>query len=244
MLYYDTHCHIDLGNGIEEIIDEIENEKIYVIAVTNLPVLYDKLDKTLSSKYIRPSLGFHPELVFKYRNLIPKLWEYLEKTRYIGEIGLDFNKNTTKEDKEVQINFLKELFKRCNLTERKIISIHSRGAEREIEDILIDDFNGVLIFHWYTGGIKVMETFLETGAYFSVNKAMTNSKSGKKIIKNIPLDRILIETDFPFAENSENKYKKIILDEIIFEISQIKHISIFEAQKILSNNFKMVIKGK
>lgn len=243
MVYYDTHCHIDLTNNIEEIIKEIEDEQIYVLAMTNLPVLFNSLQNNLSSKYIRVSLGFHPELVFKYKNLIPEMWKYLDKTKYIGEVGLDFSKNINQSDKEVQIEFFKELINRCNSIEKKILSIHSRGAENEIEAILNDKFNGTLIFHWYTGKITVMEKLLKNNVYFSVNKAMTQSNSGKKIIKNIPLPRMLLETDFPFIKTSENKYKKYLLDEIIYEIANLKNTSIIEIQNTLSNNFKIIIKN-
>lgn len=244
MMYYDAHCHIDLGDNIQEIINESEHEKIYILAMTNLPVLFDKLDKSLSSKYIRACLGFHPELVFKYKFLIPKMWEFLERTKYIGEVGLDFEKNTTIEEKEVQIKFLKELIRRCNSAERKILSLHSRGAEKEIEAIIKNNFNGTLIFHWYSGGITVMKNLLKNGAYFSINKAMVNSKSGKRLIENIPLNRILIETDFPFVNRLKKKYEKSMLDEIIYEIAEIKKMDILEISNILSNNFKLVIKGK
>lgn len=242
MMYYDTHCHIDLGDNIQEIINESEHEKIYILAMTNLPILFDKLDKSLSSKYIRACLGFHPELVFKYKFLIPKMWEYLERTKYIGEVGLDFKKNTTIEEKEVQIEFLKELISRCNSTERKILSLHSRAAEKEVDAIIKNNFNGTLIFHWYSGGVTIMKNLLKKGAYFSINKAMTNSKSGKNIIKNIPLNKILLETDFPFVKTTETKYKKLVLDQIIFEISKIKNITTIETEKILSDNFKFIIK--
>lgn len=243
-MYYDTHCHIDLGDNIQEIINEAEHEKIYILAMTNLPVLFDKLDKSLYSKYIRTCLGFHPELVFKYKFLIPKMWEHLERTKYIGEVGLDFKSNTIKENREIQVKFFRELIHRCHSSERKIISIHSRGAEKEIEAILRDKFNGVLIFHWYTGGITTMKSLLKKGAYFSINKAMVNSKSGKKLIENIPSNRILIETDFLFVNRLKKKYEKSMLDEIIYEIAQIKRIDILEISNTLSNNFKSVIKGK
>ena len=87
---YDTHCHLDLLKNQADIISKIEEFKIYTIAVTNLPVLYKKLQVNITSKYIRPALGFHPELILKYKHHIPQMWDLLDEARYIGEVGLDF----------------------------------------------------------------------------------------------------------------------------------------------------------
>ena len=64
---YDTHIHLDLFKNQDELIKEIEDNKIYTIAVTNLPILFTKLNNRLSSKYIKPALGLHPELLFEYQ---------------------------------------------------------------------------------------------------------------------------------------------------------------------------------
>ena len=60
---YDTHFHLDLHKDRNSVITEIENQKIYTIAVTNLPDLYRRESIEIASKYIRFSLGFHPELL-------------------------------------------------------------------------------------------------------------------------------------------------------------------------------------
>ena len=66
---YDTHFHLDLFENIQEMIDNIERNQTYTIAVTNLPILYKKLNGILNHKYLKPAIGFHPELVSaKYIN--------------------------------------------------------------------------------------------------------------------------------------------------------------------------------
>ena len=55
-------------------VNEIERNHIFTIAVTNLPILYSKLKNRINSKFIRPALGFHPELLFQYQKYIPDMF--------------------------------------------------------------------------------------------------------------------------------------------------------------------------
>lgn len=87
---YDTHCHIDLLKNIDSVIDNINNQAIYTIAVTNLPPLFVSLKNKINSQYIRIALGFHPELIEDYKHHIPQMWDLLPDARYIGEVGLDY----------------------------------------------------------------------------------------------------------------------------------------------------------
>ena len=68
---FDTHFHLDLQNDRTAAIREIEEKQLYTIAVTNLPDLYRKEAAEIASKYIRFALGFHPELVSKYKGQTP-----------------------------------------------------------------------------------------------------------------------------------------------------------------------------
>ena len=144
---YDTHLHLDLFKCKDNIIQEIEEHRIYTIAVTNLPVLFKKLKDNLSSKYIRPALGFHPELLLQYKQHIPQMWDSLSETRYIGEVGLDFK--TGGEFKELQFSFFEELIERCDKLGQKILTIHSRQSANEVVSIIGASFNGKVIMHWY-----------------------------------------------------------------------------------------------
>ncbi len=239
-ILFDTHSHIDLLKDFDETIVKIEDKKIYTIAVTNLPPLYTKLNSRLNSKYIKPALGFHPELIEQYQKYIPEMWDLLPKAKYIGEIGLDFK--IASNSKKLQINFFEELIFRCNDLGKKILTIHSRGSADEVVSIIGDRFNGKYILHWYSGRIITMNKAILNGAYFSVNYAMFNSESGKKIIKNIPDNRLLIESDAPFIKLNKNKYFNTTdIEKIIIKLAEIRNISIDDMSIILSNNFKNIL---
>lgn len=213
---YDTHFHLDLQKDRTTAIREIEENRIYTIAVTNLPDLYRKESGEIASKYIRFALGFHPELIHQYKGQIPLMWELLPEARYIGEVGLDFVDVTHKNE---QLVFFSELIERCRYDNNKIITIHSRLAVRQVLDIIGDNFRFKPILHWFTGSKKELLNAIEKGFYFSVNKSMMNTKKFQSMLALIPKERLLLETDSPFISfpyshhNTLNKICQLIKEE-------------------------------
>lgn len=236
---YDTHLHLDLFENQEKLIKEIEDNKVYTIAVTNLPILFTKLNNKISSKYIRPALGLHPELIFKYKHHIPQMWEQLDKTRYIGEVGLDYKKGS--HYKDLQISFFTELIDKCNNYEDKILTVHSRGSADDVVSIVGKDFKGKVILHWYSGSKTTLKKAIENGLSFSVNYSMVKSKSGKELIKLIPLDRLLLETDAPFVRFNNHSFSIVEINKTVEELALILNINYFDISRILWYNFKKLI---
>lgn len=237
---YDTHFHLDLFDSREKIIKEIDDNQIYTIAVTNLPVLYTKLNESLSSKFIRPALGFHPELLNQYKHLIPQMWSLLSETRYIGEVGLDFK--TGKTYKELQISFFSELIERCNILGNKILTIHSRQSASEVVSIIGGDFKGKVILHWYSGNKSTLKKAIDNGYYFSINYSMVNSNSSKELIKHIPLERLLLETDAPFIKFNDKPFSMLAIKDIVKGLALILNLEQMDMTTILWTNFKTLIK--
>ena len=106
MKYIDTHFHLDLMPSPEKTLNEIESKKIYTIAVTNAPSVFEfSYELAKNKKYIRAALGLHPQLMIERANELQLFNELLPKTRYVGEIGLDFG-GLSQREKELQ----KEIF--------------------------------------------------------------------------------------------------------------------------------------
>lgn len=236
---YDTHFHFDLQESKGEVLKEIENNQIYTIAVTNLPPLYEKLKKEVNCKFMRVALGFHPELIGQYQKYIPDMWRLLPDVKYVGEVGIDLKMG--KESRNLQLSFFEELIHRCNTFGNKVLSVHSRAAASEVMSIIGENFNGKIILHWYSGTKKDQEQAISKGHYFSVNYAMLNSESGRKIINNIPNDKILLETDSPFTSVNGHAYKPSEIKKIVEGIAIIKNKEIKVMQNILWDNFVKLI---
>lgn len=237
---YDTHFHLDLFESPEELIREIEINQIYTIAVTNLPVLFTKLNNSLSSKFIKPALGFHPELLNQYKHQIPQMWSMLNETRYIGEVGLDFK--TGKAFQELQISFFTELIERCNILGDKILTIHSRQSANEIVSIIGSEFKGKVILHWYSGNKTTLKKAIDNGYYFSINYSMVNSNTSKELIKLIPVQRLLLETDAPFVKFNNKPFSMLSIQDIVIELANILKLDQAKMISILWMNFKALIK--
>ncbi|WP_419698123.1 TatD family hydrolase [Mucilaginibacter sp. NFX135] len=236
---HDTHAHIDLMADPDSTVLEIENRKIYTIAVTNLPVLYRQLNSKVSSRFIRPALGFHPELLAKFAKDIPQMWDSLEQAKYIGEVGIDLK--VAKDSQALQVNFFEELVQRCHQLGGKILTIHSRGAAQHVVNIIGHDFNGKFILHWYSGGLETLDQAVTNGAYISVNYAMTCSASGRRIIQFVPKTRLLLESDAPFVNVKGKCYDTLSVALIVEQIASIKRLSVQEISIQLHENFKRLI---
>ncbi len=193
----DVHCHFDMMPNPEAYVRQKEEMGNVVIGMTNLPSHFQMGQPYIMHyKHIRLGLGFHPLLAAENKNELPLFKRMVDETSYIGEIGLDFSREGYA-SKEEQIIVLKEILTTLR-GKRKIVSVHSRRAEKELLRLLIEYKIENVIFHWYSGSVNLIPAILERGYYFSINEAMTLSHSGKSIIEKIPRDRILMETDAPF----------------------------------------------
>ncbi len=236
----DTHCHIDLYKNPKVILDICENKGITVFSMTNLPSHFEMgLPFFQSKKYVRMALGMHPLYAALHKNEFLIFEKYLTKTSYIGEIGLDFSKEGIK-TKDIQIASFNRILKLVS-DKKKILSLHSRKAEKEVFELLIQYKIKNAIFHWYSGGLNLIKNISDAGYYFSINPAMIKSISGQKIISKIPKNNVLTETDGPFINKGNEPLLPGEIEEIIIYLSKIWNITIDEVQNIININFRRLV---
>ena len=198
----DTHFHLDLMENMKSFIREFNNSNTGVIAVGTTPRAYEREKQFCSGvDNIRVGLGFHPQLVAERESEIDLFLWLVESSRYIGEIGLDFNSAYIASQKQ-QLSCFQRIAKTCADKGNKVLSIHSVKAA----GVVIDELekagtfkNNICIFHWFTGTVTERRRAIEAGAWFSINPRMLKTKSGQETIKMIPADRLLLETDAPFT---------------------------------------------
>ena len=215
----DTHCHFDMMPNPELYLKEQEVMHNISIGMTNLPSHFSLgLNHVRHYKHSRLALGFHPLYASEKKDEIRLFSQYIDKTSYIGEIGLDFS-NEGEATKNDQIFVLDSILKQLS-GKNKIISVHSRRAEKVLLEMLISHGIKNVIFHWYSGPLTLIPQIIECGYYCSINEKMTKTDSGRKIIGRIPHNKILTETDAPFNKvcSISNTLKIIGLGEdVIFE---------------------------
>lgn len=200
----DTHCHYDMMPNPEAYISRREEAGDLVIGVTNLPSHFEiGFPHVGGFRHIRLALGLHPLLAAENKREIPRFKSLVDQTSYIGEIGLDFSREGV-ETKEEQVKVLRELLAVIK-GKKKIVSVHSRKAERELFDLLCEYEIENVIFHWYSGPTDLIPSIIAKGYYFSINEAMTVSKNGRSIIDKLPRNRILTESDAPYNKKADIK---------------------------------------
>ena len=198
----DTHCHFDMMPKPETYIRQRELAGDIVIGMTNLPSHFQMGQPHLRGyKHIRLALGLHPLLAAESKSEVTLFKRLVNQTSYIGEIGLDFSKEGLA-TKDEQVAVLRELLSAIR-GKKKIVSVHSRKAEKELLALLSEYEIENVVFHWYSGYVDLIPDILAQGYYFSVNEAMCLSKNGRAIIEKIPRERVLTETDAPYNERTD-----------------------------------------
>lgn len=229
----DVHCHFDMAKNPEKYISDNEKKQIITIGMTNLPSHFQMgVNHIRRYKYIRLALGLHPLRAKEHAKEYSQFRQYVDETSYIGEVGLDFSREGFS-TKEIQIKSFKFVLD-CIKTKNKILSLHSRRAEKETLEILTEKGIDNAIFHWYSGSLNVLRNIANSGFFFSINSAMIQSDNGRRMIAAIPKELVLTETDYPLCPQNN-----------IFEIH--KFLSLLwnktpeECETIIYNNFLRMI---
>lgn len=246
----DSHCHLDY-NDFEEDFDEILHrmKENGITAALNAGNNIDNLDEQLklSEKYpfIYTAVGVHPHNADEYTSVTAA--ELIEKSRHkkivaIGECGLDYYYDYS--SRENQLKLFIEQIKAAQETGLPLI-IHTRDADDDTIDILSEHykkapFNGEI--HCFSGSRRLAEFALSIGFYISASGIITFNKSSelREIFADLPMDRLLVETDSPFlapvplrGHRNEPANVRYVAE----KLAQIKNISLEEVAKITSENF-------
>lgn len=241
----DVHMHADFlpATKLEEI---QKNEKIRLVITNSVNLGSCLKNLGICGKFskIKLAAGLYPEENLKLPDF-EKLERFiLDNKNHIvalGEIGLDLHE--TKDNFETQkVIFIKQLELARKL---KIpVIIHTRKAEKEVLDIL-DKFKDLkVILHCFSGNFKLVRRGVEIGCYFSVPANITRSEHFQKMVKEVPRERILTETDSPYLSpfiGLENE--PFFISESIRKISEIWNINEEEVEKQIEKNFNSIFKG-
>ena len=246
MKLVDTHCHLDNEKFDEDRLEVIERIKENLEFCVNIgyDLASSKKSLELAKEYdfIYAVIGVHPIDIAEYDEEVEKELELLGKNPKvvaIGEIGLDYHWMT--EPKEVQ----QERFKRqLELAERlnKPVVIHTRDAMEDTVNILKEYPNITGVIHCYPGSLETAKQLVDR-FYLGIGGTLTfkNSKKAVEVVKDIPLDRIVIETDCPYLTPEPFRGKRnepIYVEYVAKKIAEIKEISVEDVTKVTTENAK------
>lgn len=195
--YLDTHCHLDAYFRPSEPAEAAALVDVEVIAVTNLPSHFNALrSRVKQHNNVRVALGVHPQVVDKMHEAEWRIFRAMASTADdIGEVGLDFSPGA---DRSVQERAFARVLSMVGDRPR-LLTIHSRRAIRPVLKHLADANLRGTILHWFSGSSSDLDATLTAGQLVSVNTSMISSTRGMSIVRALPRERVLTESDGPYA---------------------------------------------
>ena len=245
----DSHCHLDhepIYSNINDILHrskKIGIEKILTICTSdkrfsNILSLVEK------DKIIYGSYGIHPHETSTHNitktDIVNKVKSH-KKIIGVGESGLDFYYNNS--DRKSQISsFINHIEASVELNIP--IIVHSRNAENETYDILskYKDKKLKILMHCFTGSSKFANNLIKLDAFFSASGIITFKKSQElqKTFQEIPVEKLLIETDSPFLAPDPLRGKgnePSFIVHTLKKLSLLKNIDLKALDRITTENF-------
>lgn len=252
-IIFDTHAHYDdeaFDEDRELLLKELKENN--VIGILNCASSYESIEKTnkltLDNDFIYGALGIHPENANEFNDDVEKeiveLIKKNEKIIAIGEIGLDYywEENPSK---EVQKKVFREQMRLAE-TLRLPVVIHDRDAHGDTLEIMKEFPNVKGIVHCFSGSTEFAVECIKLGYYIGIGGVVTfkNAKKVVEVVKQIPLESILVETDAPYMAPTPNRGKRNKSDYIAYiieQIAQIKDLNPKEVNLAVNENFKRLI---
>jgi TatD DNase family protein len=197
--WVDFHCHLDLYADHVSLIAECDREKVATLAVTTTPKAWrrnEELAKT--SDFVRVALGLHPQLVAERADELGLFEQLLPHSRYVGEVGLDAGPRFYASFADQERVFSRVL-DACSEQGNKILTVHSVRSVAKVLDHLerrLLPKRGRAILHWFTGTAAEAKRAAD---YFSINAEMLRTEKHRRLVRTLPTDRLLTETDGPFV---------------------------------------------
>jgi TatD DNase family protein len=228
----DTHAH--LGQILCDTKGEVEH---IIMAAADLETSKNNLKLAKKYDYLYPAIGIHPQSPSEKIEDLEKI--ITKDVIAIGECGLEFVGEYDRKKQEKCFRKQIELAQKYKLP----LIIHARKAVDEVIDILKEYKNISGVFHCYAGGIKRIKNVLGLGKnwYFGIDGNLTYEDGLVGVVKNIPKDRLILETDCPYLtplpfRGQENKpaYVKYIYQ----KVAEIWNMSFEETEKIVDENVK------
>ena len=249
-MLFDTHCHLnseELYPRIEEVIENAQKTGVKKFLVVG----YDKKTSLLAIKIAKKydccyaAIGFHPTEIFglsekDYESVMKHIDD--EKVVAVGEIGLDYHWIKDLEQRELQKKYFIRQIEFAN-EHKKPITIHNRDSNEDCMEILKEyrPLYGA-IMHCYSGSVEMMREIVKWDKfYISLGGPVTftNAKTPKLVAEEVPLDRLVIETDSPYLtphphRGLKNEPKYICL--VSEEIARIRDMSRKHLDAVLFDN--------
>ena len=194
----DAHSHLDgYGEELESVLKEMSQHQIFTIGNSiDIPSYQRNLEIASRCDLVLPTFGIHPWKAPEYVDHLEDLRESIDRSPMIGEIGLDYHWARDASQYPAQTKVL-EFFLAAASQQGKIVNLHTKGAEKEVLRLLRSYDIQRAIIHWYSGPLDILQAMIDYGLCFTVGVEVLCSQQIQTIARDLPLERLLTETDNP-----------------------------------------------
>lgn len=235
----DLHCHLDLYQNPRQIAEMCKKRGLYVLSMTTTPSAWRGTTELASgAKRIRTALGLHPQLAHERQSELPLFERLLPETRYVGEIGLD-GAPEFRAHWRAQLAVFDHVLDLCARAGGRILSLHSRRASAAVLDRLEAHRRaGQPVLHWFSGTLREIDRAVGLGCWFSIGPAMLRSERGRTLSTRMPRDRVLTESDGPFAQVDGRPVLPWEVSSAVQTLAELWSVSAEEAENITHQNLR------
>ena len=253
----DSHCHIGFdGDDLPLILEHAQSVGITrMLSVACEPKDYNVLLSVLQTyPQIDGAMGLHPEYAADWEKVQPVLTNMFAQTRLVavGECGLDYHYAPDSRDAQCKVF---ESHIELAYALKKPLIIHTRDAEEDTLSILESAHRARLlsygaVLHCFTGSAHLAERAIQMGIYISASGVITfkSAEDLRRLFQQIPLERLLIETDSPYLSPIPYRGQKnepAFIQKTAEKLSELKGISVFEIDQITTQNYNtLFLKGR
>lgn len=250
----DSHAHLDdrrFDRDREDIINSFKDNDISLVINPGADLSSSIKAVNLAEEYdnIYAAVGVHPHSakdVDESTMEILRSFTDREKVIAIGEIGLDYHYDNSPRD--IQRKWFIEQMKLAKEVDLPII-IHSRDAQQDTFDLLKAEQDGNLegVLHCYSGSVEMAKEYIKLGFYISIAGPVTfkNARVLKEVAREVPLDKMLIETDAPYLTPEPYRGKRnepVYVRFVAATIAEEKGISFEEVARRTAENTKKLFR--
>jgi len=248
--FIDSHAHLDderFNEDREELINSLQENGIEAVLNPGADLKTSRAAVALADKYpfIYAAVGCHPHDSKFMDDDTMNIFRELAKNKKvlgIGEIGLDYYYDNS--DRETQKIWFREQIRLAKELDLPYI-VHDRDAHEDIIRIMKEEHHSGTrgILHCYSGSVEMAREFMKLGFYISLGGPVTfkKAKTPKMVAKEVPMERLLIETDCPYlapepfrGKRNEPKLVKYVAE----EIAGIREVTVSEIAEKTKENFK------
>jgi TatD DNase family protein len=198
----DTHAHLDEIENLAPVLAGARRAGVVAVIAVGVDMSSNEKVLRLAGEHpglVYPALGFHPWNIdgAEIDKSLEFIAAHVDGAVAVGEIGLDYHKRVrAKADKDVQKRVFGGVLKIARACGKPAL-VHSRYAWRDALDAVVAAGVEKAVFHWYTGTSSVLRDIISRGYYISATPAVEYHEEHHRAVKEVPLDRLLLETDAP-----------------------------------------------